>query len=97
MAQIVSGLKWLSDSIWGGGMATGVFLFAVWATFAFRFPQKNLWRAIRDSVRVEQGGKGLSAFSCLSMNLAATLGVGNIVGVTMAIGLGGPGAVFWWE
>ena len=36
-----------------------------------------------------------SSFRALSLSLAGTLGVGNIVGVSMAIRLGGAGAVFW--
>lgn len=38
---------------------------------------------------------GLSAFATLSTTLAATLGTGNIIGVSTSIMLGGPGAVFW--
>ncbi len=39
--------------------------------------------------------KGLSGFAALSTTLAATLGTGNIIGVSTSIMLGGPGAVFW--
>lgn len=42
-----------------------------------------------------RGGNGISPLSALSVALAGTLGVGNIVGVAVAISLGGPGAVFW--
>ena len=38
---------------------------------------------------------GASPVRELSLSLAGTLGVGNIVGVAMAISLGGAGAVFW--
>jgi alanine or glycine:cation symporter, AGCS family len=37
----------------------------------------------------------ISHFSALMTALAATVGIGNIVGVATAITLGGPGAVFW--
>lgn len=37
----------------------------------------------------------ISHFAALMMALAATVGIGNIVGVATAITLGGPGAVFW--
>ena len=37
----------------------------------------------------------ISPFSSLMTALAATVGMGNIVGVATAIVLGGPGAVFW--
>jgi AGCS family alanine or glycine:cation symporter len=37
----------------------------------------------------------ISHFAALMTALAATVGIGNIVGVATAINLGGPGAVFW--
>ncbi|MFW6599875.1 alanine/glycine:cation symporter family protein [Propionibacteriaceae bacterium Y2011] len=37
----------------------------------------------------------ISQFQALTTALAATVGVGNIVGVATAIGIGGPGALFW--
>ena len=39
--------------------------------------------------------KRFSSFSALSTTLAATLGTGNIVGVSSAVAMGGPGAIFW--
>ncbi len=39
--------------------------------------------------------KGISPFSAMTMALAGTLGVGNIIGVSSAVILGGFGAVFW--
>ena len=39
--------------------------------------------------------KGVSSFSALTTELAATIGTGNIVGVSTAMVLGGPGALFW--
>lgn len=37
----------------------------------------------------------ISHFQALSAALSATVGLGNIAGVAIAIALGGPGAVFW--
>jgi AGCS family alanine or glycine:cation symporter len=37
----------------------------------------------------------LVIFKALSNALAATIGLGNISGVTIAIIQGGPGAIFW--
>ena len=37
----------------------------------------------------------ISHFSALSTALSATVGMGNIAGVAVAISIGGPGAVFW--
>ena len=54
-----------------------------WNVFLESFKQKNDSR-----VRV-------SGYSALCTALAATVGTGNIVGVTGAIAIGGPGVVFW--
>lgn len=37
----------------------------------------------------------ITQFQALTTALAATVGIGNIVGVATAIGIGGPGALFW--
>ena len=37
----------------------------------------------------------ITHFQALSAALSATVGLGNIAGVAVAIGLGGPGATFW--
>src|SRR5699024_4969766 len=37
----------------------------------------------------------ISHYQALSTSLAATVGVGNIAGAALAIGVGGPGALFW--
>ncbi len=37
----------------------------------------------------------ISHYKALSVALAATIGMGNIAGVAVAISLGGPGAIFW--
>ncbi|MCG8573961.1 MAG: alanine:cation symporter family protein [Flavobacteriales bacterium] len=52
---------------------------------------------IPDTIRVEQkGGEGeVSHFQALTAALSATVGLGNIAGVAIALSLGGPGATFW--
>ena len=46
--------------------------------------------------RKDDSGEGdISQYQALTTALAATVGVGNIVGVATAIALGGPGALFW--
>ncbi len=41
------------------------------------------------------GVKSVSPFEAFSTAIAGTIGTGNVVGVTTAMVLGGPGAVFW--
>lgn len=44
----------------------------------------------------KKGDKGdINHFKALTTALSATVGTGNIVGVALAIQLGGPGAIFW--
>jgi AGCS family alanine or glycine:cation symporter len=46
--------------------------------------------------RKDHGAEGdISHYQALTTALAATVGVGNIAGVATAIGVGGPGALFW--
>ncbi|WP_448851392.1 alanine/glycine:cation symporter family protein [Corynebacterium sp. 335C] len=46
--------------------------------------------------RSDEGGEGdISQYQALATALAATVGVGNIVGVATALSIGGPGALFW--
>lgn len=46
--------------------------------------------------RNDEGGEGdISQYQALTTALAATVGVGNIVGVATAISIGGPGALVW--
>ena len=45
----------------------------------------------------EAGEGAVTPFQAVCTALAATVGTGNIAGVTGAIALGGPGAVFWME
>lgn len=45
--------------------------------------------------RRDQGEGSIAPFSALMLSLSATIGTGNIVGVATAIGIGGPGALFW--
>lgn len=47
------------------------------------------------SMTKRRAGSGVSPFRAVTMALAGTLGVGNIVGVANAIWIGGAGAVFW--
>ncbi|MDU0479836.1 sodium:alanine symporter family protein [Staphylococcus chromogenes] len=46
--------------------------------------------------RNDQSGEGdITNYQALTTALAATVGVGNIVGVATAIAVGGPGSLFW--
>ncbi|MCQ2197322.1 MAG: alanine:cation symporter family protein [Bacteroidaceae bacterium] len=68
----------------------------IFLTIRLRFPQRKIFKAIRLSVKRDEGSPGdVSQFGALATSLAATIGTGNIVGVATAVALGGPGAIFW--
>lgn len=52
------------------------------------------WGAIRAGIGHRIGEK-LSSFQAGMVVMGATVGMGNVVGVAVAIGTGGPGAFFW--
>jgi AGCS family alanine or glycine:cation symporter len=59
-------------------------------------------RAFRHAIELTRGDYDspdetgeVSHFQALSSALSATVGLGNIAGVALAIGMGGPGACFW--
>ncbi|OAB75805.1 alanine/glycine:cation symporter family protein [Cochleicola gelatinilyticus] len=47
-----------------------------------------------DTIRVEGEGE-VSHFQALTAAISATVGLGNIAGVAIALGIGGPGATLW--
>ena len=53
----------------------------------------DLTRGVYDNPEEQEGD--VSHFQALSAALSATVGLGNIAGVAIAIGLGGPGATLW--
>ena len=68
-----------------------------WLTICLRGIQvRQLFYSLRLTFSKERGGEGdISHFGALSTALAATVGTGNIAGVSAAVALGGPGAIFW--
>ena len=72
---------------------------ALFFTFRMRFVNIRLFKHAIDLVRgkydnSEQVGE-VTHFQALTTALSATVGLGNIAGVAIAIGMGGPGATFW--
>ncbi len=65
-------------------------------TFRTRFAQIRLFgEACRLIMEKPAGEQKVSSFQALIVSTASRVGTGNIVGVSTAICLGGPGACFW--
>ena len=82
--------------LFGGPVLILLFGIHVYFTIYTGVVQRKLGTGIRLSLRGNgTEKKGMSSFGTLTTTLAATLGTGNIIGVSTAVSLGGPGAVFW--
>lgn len=76
-------------------LVIGAIIFSIYMGFV-------QFRAFRHAIDVVRGkyddpnDKGeVSHFQALTAALSGTVGVGNIAGVALAVGIGGPGATFW--
>ena len=95
-------VKVLNDIAWGPWMllllvGTGVYL-SIRVGFIqfgkFGYAMKNTIGKVFSGK--QKAGEGeVTPFQAVTTALAATVGTGNIAGVTGAIAVGGPGAVFW--
>lgn len=72
---------------------------ALYFTVRMRFVNVRLFKHAINLVRGKYETKNqvgeVSHFQALTTALSATVGLGNIAGVAIAIGTGGPGATFW--
>ena len=98
-AIIDEGIQWYNNYI--GGYAVLIFLIPTGLYFIFRLKFLNVTR-LPHAIRIVAGKYDnkedhgdVNHFKALTTALSATVGTGNIVGVALAIYLGGPGAVFW--
>lgn len=89
-------LSMISGYVWGAPMLILLFGTHLFLTVRLKFIQRFTFKGIRLSVSNDEGSHGnISQFGALATALAATIGTGNIIGVSTAVALGGPGAVFW--
>lgn len=79
------------------GLAVPVLLIVAGVFFLFRLKFFHILHpsVILKTLCAKSDSDGMSPLRALSLALAGTLGVGNIVGVASAIYLGGVGSIFW--
>lgn len=89
-------VDFLNGIIWSKALVFLCLAAGVYFSVLMKFPQLRL---IKDMVnqlfKGESSDSGVSSFQSFAMALGGRVGTGNIAGVATAIGLGGPGAVFW--
>jgi AGCS family alanine or glycine:cation symporter len=99
MSWFADAMDWFNGVVWGPPMTILLVGTGVYLTLRLGFIQirgfGHSFRCISGRFdRPEEEGD-ISHFQALAAALSATIGTGNIAGVGVAIGLGGPGAVFW--
>lgn len=98
MRQIIESFN---EILWGlplilGILGTGIYISFRLYGIQFRKLGFALKNTLGKAFAKADGSDGdISPFSALATALAATVGTGNIVGVSLAIIMGGPGAIFW--
>ncbi len=95
-------LKWCNQNIlWGLPMIIVMLGCGIYLTCLTKGVLYRNWGTVMKSTlfslfrRAEKKKGGISPFQAVSTALAGTVGTGNIIGVSIAISKGGPGAIFW--
>ena len=96
MLEVIDSLlSSISNALWGYFLVFALLGVHLYLTVVLRVPQRHLLRGMAYSLRRKATGNSISHYASLATSLAANIGTGNIVGVAVALGMGGPGAVFW--
>lgn len=88
----------INGFVWGPVMLTLLLGTGIFLTIGLKgMTISHIPYAFKQLFKGRQGsGDGeISPFNALMTSLSSTIGMGNIAGVATAIGLGGPGALFW--
>ena len=93
LLNTINGWVWGPFTLWLIGL-TGLYLMLGLGFMPLRRIGFAVSKTV-ESIREPTGEGDVSAFTSLMTALAATIGTGNVAGVAGAIGVGGPGAVFW--
>ncbi|MEE3034781.1 MAG: amino acid carrier protein [Bacteroidota bacterium] len=88
LSLLIAPLEWIMLFIVIGG---GLYL----TIHSRAYPLSKIKSAFKLLFSKEKSGFGISRFQALSAVLAATVGLGNISGVAIAIHMGGPGVLVW--
>ena len=88
----VPGLDMPITVVW---LLVGAVVFTVWMGFINVRLFKHAIEVVRGKFDNPDDEGEVSHFQALTAALSATVGLGNIAGVAIAVGKGGPGATFW--
>ena len=95
-------LEQINDFLWGWNFHSIIIVLVscgVYFTIKTRFVQfrmiGEMFRLLVESVPKGDSKHHVSSFQAFSVSVATRVGTGNLAGVSGAIAVGGPGAVFW--
>ncbi|MFM1805536.1 MAG: hypothetical protein RL136_2415 [Planctomycetota bacterium] len=89
----INGVLW-HDTVLFVVLGVGI-LFTLWSGFAQYRSLTHGFAVVRGKYDKKDDPGAINHFQALSTALSGTVGLGNIAGVSVAVSLGGPGAVFW--
>lgn len=87
----------ITSLFWGWHILLFILLMGIWLSCKSGFFQIRrffFWVKTACS-KSEKTEKGISSFQALTAALGGSIGTGNIVGVAVALHVGGPGSLFW--
>jgi AGCS family alanine or glycine:cation symporter len=94
--MVESIVSFLNDIIWSNALIVIALGSGLYYSFRTKFVQirmiKEMWRLL---FRGKSSDRGVSSIQAFAIAIRGRVGTGNIAGVATAIGLGGPGAIFW--
>ena len=100
LEQLLKAHSILNGWVWGPVtmgllMGTGLYLAILTRGVQFRWLGRTLREVLGQVFAKSHGAGTVTPFQAVATALASTVGVGNIAGVSTAITIGGPGALFW--
>ena len=98
MEYLNQGIDFINGSLWGYVLPIALLGLGIYLTLGLRgITLTHIVFAFRQLFggRKAQGEGEISPFNALMTAMSATVGTGNIAGVATAVGIGGPGALFW--
>ena len=97
LAQIIrTVVEFLNTIIWSFPVLFAIFGIGVYFSFNLKFFQfTKIKLMFKNIIGDHESDSGISVFSSLCTAMATRVGLGNIVGVAIAIYKGGPGTIFW--
>ncbi len=99
MWNFPTNFKWYANIPVLGNFAFSILLLVgtgIYFTFKTKFVQVRRFKTgLKTIIKKKSGDIGVSPFAAFLLSSAMRIGPGNIIGVTYAVSVGGPGAIFW--